>query len=37
MEDQVARVAVLHVMRLVDLPSKLPLDLEILEEILQEV
>jgi hypothetical protein len=29
MEDQVARVAVLHVMLQVDLPSKLPLDLEI--------
>jgi hypothetical protein len=37
MEDQVARVAELHVPHPVDLPSKLPLDLEILEEILQEV
>jgi hypothetical protein len=37
MEDQVARAVVLHGRLLVDLPSKLPLDLEILEEILQEV
>jgi len=37
MEDQVARVAELHVPHPVDLPSKLLAVLEILEEILQEI